>query len=385
MNTTAVTVIERAAVALGSSKAETELTALAAKSKDITAITNPAGREECHAAAMVAKNARISVKKVGESARDDANAYVNAVIAEQKRLIGLIEPEEKRLIALRDEWDEKIAAEKAAKAEEERLALAAIKARIDKIKAWPVDCATASPESILDEIRQLEKLEIDDSFGASYGEAVEAKAVSLAKLREIHAAKVAAEVEAARVREELAAQAERNRIERIELDRQRAEQQQRDAAEQAERAAEAQRLADARAEIAAAQLVLDEAKDEAQRQADAAAREAQAKETARIAAQAAADQKVIDDAAAEEKRAADAVAAQQLHELAQKQATQQAAEYAEQQKAASVPAIAVEQTGRGAPPWISDLHEIAHRLNDNEGARLVHYARRLIQERQSAA
>lgn len=119
--TTAVTVIERAAVALGSSKAETELTALAAKSKDITAITNNAGREECHAAAMTAKQARIAIEKTAKAAREDATAFSRAVIAEGSRLVALIEPEESRLIALRDEWDEKIAAEKAARAALERI------------------------------------------------------------------------------------------------------------------------------------------------------------------------------------------------------------------------------------------------------------------------
>ena len=53
--TTALTVQDRAALALESSTAETYLTELAVKSKAITAITNKDGRTECHAAAMTAK------------------------------------------------------------------------------------------------------------------------------------------------------------------------------------------------------------------------------------------------------------------------------------------------------------------------------------------
>ena len=65
---------------------------------------------------MALKNARIEVKDAGETARDDANQFRDGVIAEQKRLIGLVEPEEKRLLALRDAWD---AEEERKKKEEE--------------------------------------------------------------------------------------------------------------------------------------------------------------------------------------------------------------------------------------------------------------------------
>ena len=118
----------------------------------------------------------------------------------------------------------------------------------------------------------------------------------------------------------------------------------------------------------------------AQREADAKsaeAREAQAKEAARIAAQAAAAQKVIDDAAAEAKRASEAVAAQQLHELAQQRAEQCNTEHVEQKIAQPVPVLSAE--------WLADLNAIICELTDNEGARLVHCGRRLIQERQAAA
>ena len=99
--TTELTVQARAAVALGSSKAEAELVELASKSKAIIAITNNDGRTECHTAAMVAKDARVNIEKAGKAAREDATAFSKAVIAEEKRLVDLIAPEEKRLIELR--------------------------------------------------------------------------------------------------------------------------------------------------------------------------------------------------------------------------------------------------------------------------------------------
>ena len=158
--TTALTVQDRAAVALGSSKIETELVALASESKAIVAITNQAGREECHAAAMKAKQARVSIERTAKIAREDATAFSKAVIAEGVRLSFLIEPEESRLLALRDAWDEKIAAEKAAKAEAERLAIAAIVKRVDAIKSWPLSVTEATSESVLDEISYVEKVQI---------------------------------------------------------------------------------------------------------------------------------------------------------------------------------------------------------------------------------
>jgi len=245
METTALTVVERAAVALGSSKAETELTALALQSKSITSVTSPDGRTECHAAAMTAKTARIGIEKAGKAARDDATQFSKAIIAEEKRLVDLIAPEETRLITLRDAWDEKIAADKAAKAEAERIALAAIMKRIDTIRSWPLSVTEATSESVLDEIEHLEAMEIDDSFKDYYGEATEAKAVSLQKLREIYSARVRAEAESIRIKQEREAEAEQLKAERKELAKQRAD-----------RDAEINRLQLIRDEIAATQRLI---------------------------------------------------------------------------------------------------------------------------------
>lgn len=256
---TALTVQARAAVALGSYKAETELVELASKSKSIVAITNKDGRTECHAAAMVAKDARVGIEKAGKAAREDATAFSKAVIAEEKRLVDLIEPEEKRLIGLRDEWDAARKAEKEAAEAAERARISAIQEKIELIKRGPMNATmldAAGAETVLD---LASEIEIDDSFGEFYGDAVEAKADAISKLREIVSAKVSAEATAARIKAEqeaeaarLAVERERMAAERAELDRQQAEQ----------RAAEAKRQAEERARLDAERAELDRQRKE---------------------------------------------------------------------------------------------------------------------------
>ena len=227
---TALTVQARAALALESSTAETYLTELAVKSKAITAITNKDGRTECHAAAMTAKEARVSIEKAGKSAREDATAFSKAVISEEARLVALIKPEETRLIELRDEWDAKVKAEKEAAEALERQRIEAIKARIAEFGAMVTDAAMLEAHGADQELEVALAVEINDSFGEFYGDAVEAKATAVAKLREIVAAKTAAEATAARIKSEqeaeaarLAEEAKRLAAEREELARLRAE------------------------------------------------------------------------------------------------------------------------------------------------------------------
>jgi hypothetical protein len=275
---TALTVQANAAVALGSSKVEAELIELAGKSKSIVAITNKDGRAECHQAAMTAKEARINVEKAGKSAREDATAFSKAVISEEARLVALIKPEETRLIELRDGWDAKVKAEKEAAEELERQRIAAIKARIAEFGLMVSDAAMLEAYGAEQELVVALAVEIDDSFAEFYGDAVEAKASAVAKLREIVAAKTAAEALAAKVKAEqeaeaarLAAERERMADERAELDRQQAEQ----------RAAEAKRQAEERARLDAERAELDrqrreiEAAQAEQRRMDAARKEAE--------------------------------------------------------------------------------------------------------------
>jgi hypothetical protein len=284
MTTTALTPIERAAVALGSSKAAAELAELAAASKSITAVTNKDGRTECHAACMKAREARLSVEKIGEAAREDAKNFSAAVIAEQKRLVAIIEPEEKRLKALRDEFDAKVEAEKEAKRLAEAARIAAIQKRIDDIKNLVVSAAMIDAAGAAVLIAEMTATEIDDSFGDLYGVAVEARAESLAKLRDLHAAKVAQEAEVRRLQAEREEQARQAEAERQRLAAERAEHDKRMAEERAaldkQRAEDAAKLEAERAELARQQAQQAQIDRVAREQAETRAAEARAKQEA---------------------------------------------------------------------------------------------------------
>ncbi|WP_230939594.1 hypothetical protein [Burkholderia vietnamiensis] len=321
--TTELTVVERAAIALGTSERETELRALVAKSTDIVEIKNAAGRDQCHGAAMLLRTARTSIRKVGKDARDDATKFSKAVIAEEDRLVALIEPEETRLLGMRDEWDEAREAEKRAKLEAEQRRVAAIREHIDDIRAIAVRAVGLTAARIQGEIGDLEALGITlDRFAELTGEAEAVRGVTLDKLRELHAAAVAQEAETARLaaereaiereRAELAAQREREEAERAERERveaaaraeqerkdrerreaeesqRRAQQEREDAARRAEIEAEQARLAEQRAEQERRQAELDRAEREQREREEAAAREAREREAA--AARAAAEEK----------------------------------------------------------------------------------------------
>lgn len=362
--TTALTVQARAAVALGSTKAETELLALVDKSKSITVITNPDGRTECHSAAMLAKSARVGIEKAGKAARDDATQFSRAVIAEEKRLVDLIAPEESRLITLRDDWDSAIAREKAAKAEAERLRIAEIHRRIANIRAIPLLAAGSASAAVLDDLEKLKALEIDDSFKEFFGDAAEARAESIEKLTSLYDARLRAETEAIRIKEEQDAQFARMKAEREELARLRAEQVQRDAEDKARRDEEARAMQKQRDEIAAAQKRIDD-------------------ETARLAA----------EKARAEQQERDRIAKEAAEKL-------EADRKADPEKNTPPPAARLPEAEIAPPPvrQAEDAHPVAqivtHRdelyallpdMTDDEIKLVLHYCERLILERQAAA
>lgn len=306
--TTELTVVERAAVALGASERETSLRELVAKSTDMVEIKNAAARDQVHGAAMALRTARTDIQKAGKAARDDANAFSKAVIAKENHLIAIIEPEEKRLLGMRDEWDEAREAEKRAKLEAEQRRVAAIREHIDDIRSFAVRAAGLPAARIQGEIEDLEALGITlDRFAELTGEAEAVRGATLDKLRELHAAAVAQEAETARLaaereelerqRAELAAQREREEAERAERERveaaaraeqervdrerreaeeaeRRAQQEREDAARRAEIEAAEARLAEQRAEQERRQAELDRAEREQREREEAALREA---------------------------------------------------------------------------------------------------------------
>ena len=87
--TTAITVQERASVALKSPAAEKALRALVAGTIDIGAPTNRAGREQCHAAAMAALKARTEIVSAGKAARAVVNVLQEGMLQAICKLRGI--------------------------------------------------------------------------------------------------------------------------------------------------------------------------------------------------------------------------------------------------------------------------------------------------------
>lgn len=314
----ALTLTERAAVALGETVNAVKLRALAEQSKGIVVINSADGREEAHRAAMVLRTTRNNITNTGKAAREDATAFSKAVIAMEREMIAIIEPEEERVISLRDAWDADIAAAKAAKIAAERARRDAIQARLDAVRKLPADTAGKSAADISQMIYELAGTASQDgAYAATFEEfADEFKAVrtsvlellAQAERKQLDIEATAAAAEAARL-----AEIERMAAERAELARLRAEADERDRLAKiesdrvaAEQAAEAKRLR----ELAAAQ----EAELQKLRDAEAARARAAQAEQDRVAAEAkrqmeaqqaaiAAERRVLEEQKAEAARA----------------------------------------------------------------------------------
>lgn len=214
--TTELTLPERSAVALSSSKTEAELKALVDACKAITAVTNKAGREECHASLMRLKGARTAIQKTGKDARDDANKFSKAIIAEENRLVALVSSEEDRLQVLRDKWDAEREAEKEAERQKEAARVAAIRERIAGIRSVLKLVAGATSETMGNAIRELKAVAIDDTYAEFKDEAQHAKTEVMGEL-------VLAQNAAVKREKEAADKAEADRIERERIAEERAE------------------------------------------------------------------------------------------------------------------------------------------------------------------
>jgi septal ring factor EnvC (AmiA/AmiB activator) len=99
---------------------------------EIKGVEDKEGFTAVHEARMDIKSRRVEVTKVGKGLREDATAYNKAVIAEEKRIIGLLEPIEDHLQSEEDRInEEKERIKNAARLAEE----ARIKAREDRLFA----------------------------------------------------------------------------------------------------------------------------------------------------------------------------------------------------------------------------------------------------------
>ena len=246
---------ERAVAALGFDTVKAEVEKLATQYADITAISNKAGRDQAHSAAMALKSKRVEIQKRAKEVREDAVAFQKAVIAKGDELAAIIEPEEQRLICLRDAWDEEQARIKREAAEAEQRRKAWHESQVASIRGVVLNAAGAAPEKLRGLISELELIEPSEEIHAEYAPVVaRAKAETLSKLLEMLTEAEDREAEQARIKAAQEAEAARIAAEREELTRLRAEaeaRQQEDDRKAAEaRAAEEARMAAERAELA---------------------------------------------------------------------------------------------------------------------------------------
>lgn len=215
---TELTLPQRAAVALGTAEHEVKLIALAKESTDITAVIDPAGRDQAHRIGMTLRAARTNITKTGKAARDDATAFGKAVIAEEKRLVAIIEPEESRVLELRDAFDAKVQSEKDAKIAAERARMDAHRMRIDEMRELLTIAIDSSSECIQTLINRLRPWIVNaDAFEEFADQAESAKSETLAKLQDMHVKATQREAEAARQQAEREAAEARAKQEREEL------------------------------------------------------------------------------------------------------------------------------------------------------------------------
>lgn len=248
---------DRALIVLNSTKTEADLRAMVEEAAGITEIKDKTGREQAHRMGMRLKTARTTIQKTGKAAREDATAFCNAVLTEEKRLIAITQAEETRVLGLRDAFDEKLEAERRA-AEARR---AEILGKIQGIRDLPTALRSASSAEIAAEREALAAFEPSaDVFGDLLDDCKAAMAEACTKLDELHGQAVAEEERAA------AAEAERRRIQEA-LAAERAAMEAERAAIEAERA----RIAAERAELEALRAAAQRAAEEAKAAAEAPA------------------------------------------------------------------------------------------------------------------
>lgn len=252
---------DRALIVLNSTKTEADLLAMVEEAATITEIKDKAGREQAHRVGMKLRSARTTIQKTGKSARDDATAFCNAVIREEKRLIAITEGEEKRVIGLRDAFDEQLEAERRAAEEAEAKRVADIKEKIAGIRNLPLALAGANSDEIMMELAAIDQFEPpQDVFGEFTGECVAAIEECVATLKDMHAkvmaqetAMVAQEEARRRAEEELAAERAAIEAERAALAAERAELERLRAAAKPAVITDEATIADASADLAGAE------------------------------------------------------------------------------------------------------------------------------------
>jgi hypothetical protein len=208
--TTELTLQERASNALAIKQTRGQLIAMAEKTKDVSEIKDKADYEMVKSAQIGLRDVRVIIQRVGKSARDDANQFAKAIIAEEHDLVSLISPEEFRLKSLRKVVDDKVALAKAAEAAAESARIEGFQAQIKAIHLLALGAGTTL-ESIDERIAQV--LDIDLTQFEEFADAAKfAKAAVLETLQQARNERVILDEQQATAAEVAAGQAEQQRI-----------------------------------------------------------------------------------------------------------------------------------------------------------------------------
>lgn len=206
----------------------------------------PMGMAHAKAARKAIRDPRYELEQIRKDAKAPLLALGKRLDSEATRITTALLVLENPIHQQIKNEEERIEREKQERAQAEAVRVAQIRARIDVIRAAPSTVAAKGSEAIQAAVTDYESRAIDESYAEFREEAATALTTTLLALRSLH--------DQAKERE---AEAERIKAERIELDKLRAEQAERNriaAAEQAKAAAEAKAIADAEAKAQAAVL-----------------------------------------------------------------------------------------------------------------------------------
>lgn len=224
---------QRAAIALNVDAYKEQIATKVKESADITAVLDPAGREQAHRIGMVLLKLRTGIKARGEEVRKDATAFGKAVIAAEKELVDLVTPEENRVMALRDAYDAKVRAEKEEAERVEAARVENLKVMLGALRGEVLACYNKTAAVIAERMTALRDDaagDTDERWAEYLPRAKEVRAEVLTQMQAQYDTQLAVEVEAELARQaaeaeakRVAAQAEENRLAALAIERQRQE------------------------------------------------------------------------------------------------------------------------------------------------------------------
>jgi hypothetical protein len=288
--------------------------------------STPAGMAKAIAARRELREVRVNLEKLRKELKAPALERSRLIDAEAKTLTVQIEEMETPIDAQIKAEEQRKADEKAERERIEREKLEALQKSVAVIRHVAVACVGKTSDEIAAHIGSLESFQVDEGFGALQGDAHAAKAETLVTLAGMHAAALAHEAEA-----------ERLRIEREELEAQRKAQDEQAAKDRAEMA---KIRADVEARQAAAKAEMEKQMEEERQKVAAERAEV---EKVRIA-EAAKQQEIERNAAA--MRAAEEAKAKAIRDAEEAELARQRAEIEEQRRKVEAERLAQEEAAR---------------------------------------